>query len=214
MIPLDTWLLFIVACVALALTPGPNLLYIVSRTLVQGRPAGLISLAGTISGLMFHVLAAAFGLSALLLAVPMAYETVRVAGACYLAWLAWQTWRAPPPGACDATAAQPYFTLWRDGAATGILNPKVALFQLALFPQFVDPAQGSVLVQSLLLGATQLVVLARIDALWVLAASRARNLIGTRPAWGAWSRRILAGVFAGLAAPLIMDERLVIRGAP
>ena len=207
MIPLDTWLLFVVACVALAATPGPNLLYIVSRTLVQGRPAGFVSLAGTLTGLLVHVLAAAFGLSALLLAVPMAYDLVRFAGAAYLAWLAWQTWRAPSPEARNATAPVRLFALWRDGAATGILNPKVALFQIALFPQFVDPALGSVLVQSLILGATQVVVLSAIDALWILAASRARGLLGARPAWGLWSRRALAGVFAALAARLVIDER-------
>ena len=207
MIPLDTWIVFVVACVALAVTPGPSLLYIVSRTLVQGRPAGFMSVAGTITGVFFHVLAAAFGLSALLLAVPMAYDIVRIAGALYLAWLAWQTWRAPPPAVRDVTVSQPYFSLWRDGAATGILNPKVALFQLALFPQFVDPAHGSVLVQSLLLGATQLVVVAASDSIWVLAASRARTMIGARPAWSAWSRRLLAGVFAALAARLLIDER-------
>ena len=207
MIAFDTGLLFVVACVALALTPGPNLLYVVSRTLVQGRPAGFVSLAGTFTGLFFHVLAAAFGLSALLLAVPMAYDAVRVAGACYLAWLAWQTWGSPAQAAADAAAKLPYFTLCRDGAATGILNPKVALFQLALFPQFVDPALGSVLAQSLALGATQLVVISAIDIVWVLAASRARALIGGQPAWGAWSRRLLAGMFAALAARLIVDER-------
>lgn len=207
MIPLDTWLVFVMACVALAVTPGPNLLYIVSRTLVQGRPAGLISLAGTITGLLFHVVAAAFGLSALLLAVPMAYDIVRIAGACYLAWLAWQTWHAPAPDVRGTNASQPYFTLWRDGATTGILNPKVALFQLALFPQFVDPAHGSVLVQSLVLGATQLIVVAASDSVWVFVASRARTTIGARPAWGAWSRRVLAGVFAALAARLLIDER-------
>jgi threonine/homoserine/homoserine lactone efflux protein len=207
MIPLDTWIVFVAACVALAVTPGPNLLYIVSRTLVQGRTAGLISLAGTITGLLFHVLAAAFGLSALLLAVPMAYDIVRIAGACYLAWIAWQTWRTPMPAAGDVTVSQPYLTLWRDGAATGILNPKVALFQLALFPQFVDPAHGSVLVQSLALGATQLVVVAASDSVWVLAASRARTMIGARPGWSAWSRRLLSGVFAALAARLLIDER-------
>ena len=207
MIAFDTWLLFVVACVALALTPGPNLLYVVSRTLVQGRPAGFVSLAGTGTGLFFHVLAAAFGLSALLLAVPIAYDAVRVAGACYLGWLAWQTWRSQPSAAADATAKLPYFTLWRDGAATGILNPKVALFQLALFPQFVDPALGGVLAQSLALGATQLVVISAIDIVWVLAASRARALIGGQRPWGAWSRRVLTGMFAALAARLIVDER-------
>lgn len=207
MIPLDTWLLFVVACIALAATPGPNLLYIVSRTLVQGRPAGFMSLAGTLTGLVVHVLAAAFGLSALLFAVPMAYDAVRLAGAAYLAWLAWQTWRAPPVAARAPAERLRLFALWRDGAATGVLNPKVALFQIALFPQFVDPAQGSVLAQSLLLGATQLVVLTSIDALWILAASRVRSIVGGRPAWTVWSRRALAGVFAALAARLVIDER-------
>src|SRR6476659_8449894 len=101
MIPLDTWLLFCLACVALAATPGPNMLYLVSRTLVQGRPAGFVSLAGTETGLLFHVLAAAFGLSALLAAVPLAYDTLRWAGAAYLAWIAWQMWRSPETAAAD-----------------------------------------------------------------------------------------------------------------
>ena len=207
MIPIDVWFLFVAACIALAATPGPNLLYIVSRTLVQGRPAGFVSLAGTLTGLVAHVLAASLGLSALLFAVPLAYDAVRLAGAIYLAWLAWQTWRSAPPEASEATEPLRHFLLWRDGAATGILNPKVALFQIALFPQFVDPAQGSVLSQSLLLGATQVVVLGAVDALWILAASRMRSLIGGRPAWSAWSRRALAGVFAALAMRLVVDER-------
>ena len=88
---LDTWLLFCVACVALVATPGPNVLYLVSRTLAQGRVAGFVSLAGTSTGLGAHALAAAFGLSALLAAVPVAYEVVRWAGAVYLGWLAWTT---------------------------------------------------------------------------------------------------------------------------
>ena len=95
MIPFATWLLFLLACIALVATPGPNVLYLVSRTLAQGRAAGFVSLAGTTSGFLFHVLAAAFGLSALLAAVPFAYDTIRIAGAIYLAWLAWTTWRAP-----------------------------------------------------------------------------------------------------------------------
>src|SRR6202008_1023379 len=90
MVPLSTWLLFCAACFALAITPGPNLVYLVSRTLVQGRAAGLVSLVGTETGLAFHVLAAAFGLSALLATVPAAYDVVRLAGAAYLGWLAWR----------------------------------------------------------------------------------------------------------------------------
>jgi threonine/homoserine/homoserine lactone efflux protein len=207
MVAFPTWLLFALACLALAATPGPNLAYLVSRTLVQGRPAGFVSLAGTVTGLAFHVLAAAFGLSALLVAVPMAYDAVRLAGALYLAWLAWQTWRSAPGAARGATVAAPYWRLWRDGVATGVLNPKVALFQLALFPQFVDPAHGSVLAQSLVLGATQIAVVTAFDGLCVFAASAVRGIVRARAGWSTWSRRLLAGVFAALAARLLFERR-------
>ena len=206
--PLSTWLLFCLACAALAATPGPNMLYLVSRTLVQGRPAGFVSLAGTETGLLFHVLAAAFGLSALLAAVPLAYDVLRWAGAAYLAWIAWQMWRSPDPVVTDAPeAGAPGWRLYRDGAVTGILNPKVALFQLALFPQFIDPALGSVLVQSLVLGATQLVIVLVFDAFCVLAAGSVRGWFVSRPGAGRWAKRVLAGVFAGLAVRLALEQR-------
>ncbi len=208
MVSLSTWLLFCVACAALAATPGPNLLYLVSRTLVQGRAAGFASLAGTGTGLAFHVLAAALGLSALLATVPAAYDAVRWAGAAYLAWLAWQTWRAPErtPGASPAPAAAPMHRLYRDGVLTGILNPKVALFQLALFPQFVDPAHGSVLGQSLVLGATQIVIVAAFDAGCVLAAAGVRSWLDSRPGFARGSKRVLAGVFGALAVRLAVED--------
>lgn len=208
MIPLATWLVFVLACIALVATPGPNLLYLVSRTLAQGRMAGFVSLAGTSSGFFLHVLAAALGLSAILAAVPLAYDAIRFAGALYLAWLAWSTWRSPDvvPGAAPA-AAVPAARLYREGLVTAILNPKVAMFQLALFPQFIDPSRGSVLVQSLILGATQLVIAIVGDSLFVLAAASVRRWFAGRPRWGAWSKRLLAGVFAALAARLALEER-------
>jgi threonine/homoserine/homoserine lactone efflux protein len=207
-IPFATWLLFVVACIALVATPGPNVLYLVSRTLAQGRAAGFVSLAGTSTGFLFHVLAAALGLSALLAAVPLAYDTIRIAGALYLAWLAWTTWRAPDivPTA-GTTPRVPTGKLYRDGVVTAILNPKVAMFQLALFPQFVDPAHGSVLAQSLVLGATQLVLQVAGDSMFVLAAAGVRRWFSQRPTWSVWSKRILASVFAALAARLALDER-------
>lgn len=208
MIPLATWLLFLAACAALVATPGPNVLYLVSRTLAQGRTAGFVSLAGTSSGILLHVLAAAFGLSAILAAVPLAYDAIRVAGAIYLAWLAWSTWRSPTAAAGAAvTGAVPARQLYRQGFLTAILNPKVAMFQLALFPQFVDPARGSILVQSLILGATQLAVAIIGDSLFVLAAASMRRWFTARPGWGRWSKRLLAGVFAALAARLVFDSR-------
>ncbi len=207
MVPVATWLLFCVACVALAATPGPNLLYLLSRTLVQGRAAGMVSLAGTESGLAVHVLAAALGLSALLAAVPAAYEAVRLAGAAYLAWLAWQTWRAPSATANAGPPAAPMWRLYRDGVVTGVLNPKVALFQLALFPQFVDPAHGSVLAQSLILGVTELAIVFAFDASCVFAAAGVRTWLDARPGFSRWSQRLLSGVFAALAVRLVLEER-------
>jgi len=207
MVPFGTWLLFLLACIALVATPGPNVLYLVSRTLAQGRAAGFVSLAGTTTGFLFHVLAAALGLSALLAAVPLAYDAIRIAGAIYLAWLAWTTWRSPDivPAAAGAPGA-PRATLYRDGMITSILNPKVAMFQLALFPQFVDPAHGSVLAQSLVLGATQVAVHVVGDSMFVLAASGVRRWFAERPAWSVWSKRVLASVFAALAARLALDN--------
>jgi threonine/homoserine/homoserine lactone efflux protein len=207
MVPLETWLVFCAACAALAITPGPNLLYLVSRTLVQGRAAGFVSLAGTETGLAFHVLAAAFGLSALLATIPAAYDIVRFAGAAYLAWLAVRTWREKDAAPAQAPRRAPMFELYRDGALTGILNPKVALFQLALFPQFVDPIHGSVLAQSLVLGATEIAIVGICDGACVLFAIRAREWFGARPRWSRWSKRMLAGVFAALAARLVLASR-------
>jgi threonine/homoserine/homoserine lactone efflux protein len=208
LIPLDTWLLFCVACVALAATPGPNMLFLVSRTLAQGRAAGFVSLAGTSGGFALHALAAALGLSALLAAVPLAYEVVRWAGAVYLAWLAIATWRASAAG--DAAVAAPPVEparMFRQGLLTSVLNPKVAVFQLALFPQFVDPGRGSVLLQSLVLAVTQLVIVVAGDSVCVIAATGARRWFAARPGWGTWSRRALAGVFAALAARLALQSR-------
>ena len=208
MIPLETWLLFCVACIALAATPGPNMLFLVSRTLAQGRAAGFVSLAGTSSGFALHAMAAALGLSALLAAVPVAYDIVRWAGAIYLGWLAIVTWRAS--GAVDAAAAARHVhagQMYRQGLVTSLLNPKLAVFQLALFPQFIDPARGSVLAQGLVLALTQFVIVVAGDSVCVFAATGARRWFARRPGWSRWSKRALAGVFAALAARLAIQSR-------
>ncbi len=209
MMPLSTWLLFCLASVALVLTPGPNLLYLISRTLCQGRMAGLVSLAGTTTGFIVHILAASLGLSAVFLAVPVAYDVLRWAGAAYLVYLAWDSVRAGSGGlfAPRTLLAAAPAKLFRMGLLTSILNPKVALFYLALFPQFVDPARGSVLTQSLVLGATQIVIAVIGDTLFVLAAALIARWLATRPLWAAVQRWVLSGVFVAIAAKLVLDER-------
>ncbi len=209
----DNLLLFVLACVLLVLTPGPNLLYLISRTLAQGRAAGLVSLAGTTTGFVVHILAAALGISAIVLAVPIAYDVLRWAGAAYLLWLAWDAVRAPADGAVGGVFAPRRLPgvaparLFRMGLITSILNPKVALFYLALFPQFIEPARGSLLTQSLVLGLVQVVVAVTGDALIILAAARAARWLGERPTWALAQRWLLGGVFAGIAAKLAWGDR-------
>ena len=210
MIPLDSLALFAVACVLLVLTPGPNLMYLITRTLCQGRAAGIVSLAGTTSGMLFYALAAAFGLTAVFVAVPVLFDIVRWAGAAYLLWLAWDAVRPQGSGGLFARRDLPAVApaaLFRTGILTSILNPKVALFYLALFPQFVDPARGSVLVQSLILAVVPIVIAVAGDLLFVLAASRAAQWLATRPAWVTAQRWVLGGVFGAIAVKLALDSR-------
>ena len=210
---LDDYLLFAFASILLVLTPGPNLLYLISRTLCQGRKAGLVSLAGTTTGFTVHIVAAALGLSAVFVAVPVAYEVLRWAGAGYLLWLAWDAFRSAPdgsPGGIFSTRSLPEAgaaKLFRMGLLTSILNPKVALFYLALFPQFVQPARGSVLAQSLVLGATQITIAVIGDLMFVLSAAAMARWLAQRPAWAKAQRFVLSSVFAGIAAKLVLDER-------
>jgi threonine/homoserine/homoserine lactone efflux protein len=210
MIPLDSLALYVVACVLLVLTPGPNLMYLISRTLCQGRTAGIVSLAGTTSGLLFYAVAAAFGLTAVFVAVPVLFDIVRWAGAAYLLMLAWDAVRPRGSGGLFARRDLPQVApavLYRTGILTSILNPKVALFYLALFPQFVDPARGSVLLQSLILAAVQIAIAAVGDLLFVLAAASVARWLAERPAWVTAQRWVLGGVFGAIAVKLAFDSR-------
>ena len=201
--------LFAAASLLLALTPGPNLLYLVSRTLCQGRRAGIVSLAGTSLGFFFHVLAAALGLSAVFLAVPLAYDLLRYAGAAYLLWLAWSASRQRG-GDLFASRSLPEESagrLFRVGLLTSVLNPKIALFYLALLPQFVDASRGNVFGQSLVLGLVQIAIGIASDLCFVLAAARIAAWLARRPLWSAVQRWILSGVFAAIALKLAFETR-------
>lgn len=206
---LDSLALFAVASALLALTPGPNLLYLVSRTICQGRQAGIVSLAGTSLGFVFHVLAAALGLSAIFIAVPLAYDLLRYAGAAYLLWLAWGAIRQRGTAlfAPGSLPEEPAGRLFRVGLLTSVLNPKIALFYLALLPQFVDAARGNVFAQSVALGLVQIAIGIASDLCFVLAAARIAAWFARRPLWSAVQRWILGGVFAGIALKLAFESR-------
>jgi len=206
----QTLALFAIASLVLALTPGPVWLYLISRTLAQGRRAGYFSMLGVTAGLAVHALFAALGLSVVLLAIPFAFDLIRLAGAAYLLWLAWTTIRGdglsfearPLPPAADGA-------LLRQAFVAAFLNPKVAVFYLSLFPQFVDPAAGSVLAQSLVLGAIQLATAAAVDLSVVTAAGFVARWFTGRPTWLKAQRWFLGGAFGALAAWLALDRKAV-----
>lgn len=200
--------LFAVAVALLALTPGPVWVYLISRTLAQGRRAGYFSLIGVMAGVLAHLLAAAVGLSALLLAVPWAFNAVKLAGAAYLLWLAWNTVR----GAGFSFTPQPLppvpdRVLFRQAMLASVVNPKVAVFYLSLFPQFVDPAAGSVLAQSLALGVVHVGVSTLIDGALVTVAGLLAAWFARRPGWLKAQRWFLGGAFGVLAVWLAATPR-------
>ncbi|HEI8865788.1 LysE family translocator [Serratia sp. AKBS12] len=205
---ITTLLLFSAACLALAVTPGPDMLLIASRSLSQGRRAGFASLAGIQLGTYCHALAAALGLSQLFVAVPLAYDAVRLLGAAYLLYLAWKTLRAGSN--LQATASLQTVAVGRilqQGLWTNILNPKMALFVLALFPQFINPQAGSVVVQMLLLATVLNVIGLAINGGVILLIGGMKSRFAGRRFSARWPNYLLSGVFAGLACKLIFDSR-------
>src|SRR5919106_4113466 len=158
---------FALVAFGMVLTPGPNMIYLISRSICQGRLAGLISLGGVALGFVVYMLCAAFGITALLFAVPYAYDALRFAGAIYLLWLAWQVIK--PNGRSPFQARELPVDgprkLFAMGFVTNLLNPKIAMLYLALLPQFIDPTVGSVLTQSLALGAIQIVISVTVNAM-------------------------------------------------
>jgi threonine/homoserine/homoserine lactone efflux protein len=205
---LATLVLFSGACLALTMTPGPDMLLIASRSVSQGRAAGFASLAGIQAGTYCHALAAAFGLSRLFLAVPLAYDVVRFAGAAYLLYLAWKTFRAS--GALAGPAAQTpqsTVTVFRQGLLTNLLNPKMALFVLALFPQFVRPEEGAVAAQILILATVLNAIGLVVNGAVILFASRMTRVLGTGRCRSRLPQMLLGSVFAGLAVRLAVSSR-------
>lgn len=211
MIPLNDWLLFSGAALLMALTPGPNMVYLLSRSICQGRRAGVISLFGVVAGFLVHMLAAAVGLSALFMAVPMAYEILKWAGALYLLYLAWL---AVKPGARSPFEARDLpqdspGKLFAMGFLTNLLNPKIAVFYLAIFPQFVSPAHGSVLVQSVVLGLTQIAFSFSVNLGIALSAAGLASWFQHHRRWLAVQRYVMGGVLAALALRLAAEQRRV-----
>lgn len=211
-LPVERLAVFAAAVLLLALTPGPVWVYLLSRTLAQGRRAGYFSLLGVMAGVLVHLMLAALGLSALLLAIPAAFEAVKLAGAAYLLWLAWSTLRGngmsftPQP-----LAAVPDHVLFRQAMTAAVVNPKLAVFYLSLFPQFIAPAAGSVLLQSLTLGVVHVTVSTLVDGGLVTLAGALAAWFASRPLWLRTQRWFLGTAFGALAVWLAVTPRQTVQ---
>lgn len=207
---LSTVALFLLAALGLLLIPGPSVLYIITRSVGQGRRAGLVSVLGVELASLTHVAAAALGLSALLMTSALAFSVVKYVGAAYLIYLGVRTLlareasqRAPVP------APKSFSQLFAQGFLVNLLNPKTALFFYAFLPQFVDPARGAVTGQILLLGALFVLLASCTDSLYsLLGSTMGRRL--TRNAWFRQSQRYITGsvyILLGATAAFAGSEK-------
>jgi threonine/homoserine/homoserine lactone efflux protein len=191
----------------LVLTPGPNMIYLVSRSITQGRRAGLFSLAGVALGFFVYLLAATAGVASLFALVPSVYDAIKIAGALYLLYLAWS---AVKPGGQSAftpkdlpiDSRRRLFTM---GLVTNLLNPKIAVLYVSLLPQFVNAGRGHVAVQILTLGLTQITIALTVNSLIVLGAGSVSRFLNGHPGWLKAQRYLMGTVLAGLAVSIIAD---------
>jgi threonine/homoserine/homoserine lactone efflux protein len=202
-------LAFSLVSLGMVLTPGPNMIYLISRSISQGPAAGLISLGGVALGFVFYMLCAAFGITVLLMAIPYAYDALRFGGALYLLYLAWQ---AVKPGGRSPLQVRELpkdspRRLFAMGLLTNLLNPKAAVLYLSLLPQFIVPEQGSVLTQSIALGFTQIAVSVTVNAVIALMAGSIAAFLASRPLWLTVQRWLMGTVLAGLAVRMATDAR-------
>ncbi len=208
MLTLHDFLFFLLAAVAIALTPGPGLLYVAARTLAAGRAEGFASTLGLSLGGQVHVLGGALGVSALLVASAEAFTVFKLLGAAYLVWLGWRTWRTagdvqPLAGPAPVGRRRAF----RDGVLVEVLNPKTAAFFLAFVPQFVDPAAGPAFWQFLLLGTVTVVVNGAADLAMILLADRVGATVRRRPRVLVRIRQGSAAIFCALGLGLALARR-------
>ncbi|MFG1822066.1 LysE family translocator [Microbispora bryophytorum] len=208
MISLSAVLGIAAIALGLVLSPGPNMIYLVSRSILQGRRAGLYSLAGIGAGFLVYLTAVTGGLIAVFTVVPPLYLAIKLAGAAYLLWLAWN---ALKPGGESAFTPRPLppdppRKLFTMGLLTCLLNPKLAILYVSLLPQFVDPARGHVAEQSLLLGLTQIVIALTVNGAIVITAGTVAAFLNRRPAWLRVQRYLMGTVLAGLAVHIVTQQ--------
>ncbi|WP_186114239.1 LysE family translocator [Burkholderia gladioli] len=204
---MGTMIEFVAVGGMLAVTPGPNMVYVMSRSVSQGPRAGLTSLAGVMLGYLTYMFGAAFGLTAIFLTIPGAARVLAAAGALYLLYLSWQAVRpgARSPFEADARQAERPRRLFAMGAATSLLNPKLAMLFLSLLPQFIDYQAGDVFRQSMLLGASLVVAFAAVNGAIAIGSGSLAGFLAKRPNWLRAQRWVMGLMLFSLAAKMALN---------
>ncbi|MDQ3169107.1 MAG: LysE family translocator [Acidobacteriota bacterium] len=199
---------FVAAALVILLIPGPGVIYIVTRSLGQGRRAGLVSVLGLSAGALVHVAAAAVGLSAILMTSAAAFTVVKLAGAGYLIYLGIRTLVSRAPGTATPHASpRPLRRLFTEGVLISVLNPKIAVFFLAFLPQFVSPGQGAVTQQIVTLGLLYVGLALITDSGYALLAGSLRQLVSDRVTQGPLPRYATGAVYIGLGVTTALGGR-------
>ncbi len=208
MIPINDLLLFGFAALIMVLSPGPNMIYLISRSLSQGKKAGIISLLGVMCGFLFHILMVSFGLTAIFFAVPYAFVVVKFLGVGYLLYLAFSTVKSKSKifDADQNLKPDRPFKLFNIGLLTNVLNPKMAVFYLSFFPQFIKPEYGSILSQSFQLGIIQIIISFSINLIIVLSAAKMASWFSKKPIWLRVQKWFMASVLTGLAIKMALTK--------
>jgi threonine/homoserine/homoserine lactone efflux protein len=196
-----------VVALGMVLTPGPNMMCLVSRSISQGIRTGMVSLGGTAVGFLIYMTMANFGLASVFILVPVLYVAVKCLGAAYLLWLAWRAVRPGGAGVFETTSIFPdsRWKLFRSGLITNLLNPKAAIMYLALIPQFIRPTAGHVLVQGFVLGGVQISISMIVNGALIIVAGGVAGFLVSRPRWTLWQRRITGTLLGAIGVKLALD---------
>lgn len=208
MIPIDVLLLFITASAALAIAPGPDNIFVLTQSAIHGRKAGILITLGLCTGLLVHITAVTLGVAAILKTSAIAFTALKIVGATYLLYLAWQAFRA---GTTQITAENDKLisakALYVRGILMNVTNPKVAIFFLAFLPQFADPSRGSISVQIVILGALFMLTAFIIFCAIAWAASYIGEWIKNSKRAQIYINRLAGTIFVLLACRLAVSKQ-------
>jgi threonine/homoserine/homoserine lactone efflux protein len=200
-------LVFLAAALALNIAPGPDMLYVIGRSMADGRRAGVVAALGIFAGCMVHVFAAGLGLAALLHLVPALYAVLKYGGMAYLLWIGFRMIRHAGIGVPPAVAPAPLGPIFRQGVVTNVLNPKVALFFVAFLPQFVSPEAAHPALQMIALGLIFDLGGTLINVAVACGFGTAGDWLRRKPQIWRWQQRVSGAIFVGLALRLALPER-------